>query len=164
MPIPTKLGVDFTEAEIDAMKAAVQTIIDTIDAKVSFNMSSQERQDLSKVGDQRLPYVQKSINEYGIDYPKLNGLAYDHASAELDLKTYDGMFEVLTKLSEATEKAEEMQMVAGHFCYKFMRDQYDNAEKYRTENVTGAQVVYDGLKACFEGQGGTSDNPSPPSP
>lgn len=33
MPIPTKLGVDFTDAELDAMKAAAQVIIDTIVAK-----------------------------------------------------------------------------------------------------------------------------------
>jgi len=159
MSVPTQLGVDFTTAEVDAMKAAAQTIIDTINGKASFNMSNDEREELSKVGDERTPYVLKSVGEYGVDYPHLNGLAYPFANAQLDMDTYGSMFEVLTKLSEAMEKAEEMQMVAGHFAYKFMRDQYDNAKKYKDENVAGAQVVYDGLKGAFEGQG--PQNPSP---
>lgn len=164
MPIPTQLGVDFTDAEIDAMKAGAQAIIDTINGKASFNMSNEERQDLSKVGDDRAPYVLKSVGEYGVDYPHLNGLAYPLANATLDMKTYGGMFEVITKLLEAMEKAEEMQMVAGHFAYLFMRQQYDNAQDNKDLNVTGAQVVYDGLKGAFEDQGGTVDNPTPPTP
>ncbi|MBI1287944.1 MAG: hypothetical protein GC178_10225 [Flavobacteriales bacterium] len=162
MPIPLQLGVEFTAAEVDAMKAAAQTIIDTIEGKVSFNMSNEERASLSTVSDERAPYVLKSVAEYGVDYPNLNGLAYQHDLAAKDLATYGFMFEVLTKLSEATEKVEELQMVAGHFTYKFMRDQYDNAEKYRADNVAGAQVVYDGLKGAFEGQG--PQNPSPSDP
>jgi hypothetical protein len=160
MPIPTQLGVDFTDAEVDAMKAAAQTIIDTINGKASFNMSNDERKDLSKLGDERLPYAQKSIGEYGVDYPHLNGLAYPFANAQLDMNTYGSMFEVLTKLSEALEKAEEMQMVAGHFCYLFMRQQYDNAQDNKDLNVAGAQVVYDGLKGAFEGQGPQNASPS----
>ena len=153
MAIPLQLGVQFTSAEVDAMQAAAQSITNTIMSKISFNMSNDERESLSTVGDERLPYVLKSVSEYGVTYPNLNGQAYPHLLAALDQETYAQMFQVLTVLKEAIEKAEELQMVAGHFCYKFMRDQYDNAEKYRTENVAGAQVVYDGLKGCFEGQG-----------
>jgi len=152
MPIPLQLGVQFTPAEIAAMKAAAQTITNTIISKMDFNMSNEERGSLSKVGDERAPYVLKSIADYGVTYPNLNGQAYTHLMAAMDLGSYGQMFEVLTVLKEAIERTEEMQMVAGHFCYEFMRDQYDNAKKYR-DKVHGAQIVYDGLKGCFEGQG-----------
>ncbi len=74
------------------------------------------------------------------------------------METYRQMFELLTAMAEAKEVATEMQMVAGHFCYKFMNDQYYNAKRYRGDNVGGAQVVYDGLKGCFEGQGPQGDS------
>lgn len=145
------------------MKAGAQVIIDTIVSKIDLNLSKEEREELSKVGDKRLPYVQKSVKEYAVDYPTLNGIGYTLANADKDLDTYGRMFEVLTKLTEATERAQELQMVAGHYSYKFMRDQYDNAERYKDDNVAGAQVVYDGLKDCFEGQGAVV-NPTPPTP
>ncbi|MCF8464755.1 MAG: hypothetical protein K9G41_07935 [Flavobacteriales bacterium] len=49
-------------------------------------------------------------------------------------------------------------MAAGHFAFEFMGDQYYNAKRYLGKNVPGAQIVYDGLKGCFEGQG--SNNPT----
>ena len=158
MPIPTKLGVDFTAAEVDAMKAAAQVIIDTIVAKADINLSNDERKNLSTVGDERVPYVLKSIGEYAVDYPTLNGIGYPLADAAKDMDAYAQMFEVITKVTEATERVVELQMVAGHFAYEFMRDQYANAERYRDRNVAGAQVVYDGLKGAFEGQGPQNDS------
>lgn len=162
MAIPLQLGVVFTPVEIAAMKTAAQTITNMVRSKIIFNMDSKERKDLSKVGDERAPYVLKSISDYGVNYPNLNGQAYPHPMAAVDLNTYGQTHEVLTLMAEATEVVTELQMVAGHFCFKFMRDQYGNAEKYLGENVAGAQVVYDGLKDCFEGQG--TPNPTPPNP
>ena len=71
MAIPTKLGVEFTPAEVDAMKAAAQVIIDTIVAKADINLSNEERKSLSKVSNERMPFVLKSIGEYAVDYPAL---------------------------------------------------------------------------------------------
>jgi len=153
MAIPTEMGVSFTQAEVDSMKASLQSVIDLIRAKKAVNLTNDERQSLSSISDERAPYVLKSISEYGVSYPKLNSMAYDLSKATADLDTFGSLFEVLTTLSEAVEVTEEMQMAAGHFAYKFMRDQYMNAERYRGDNVEGAQVVYDGLKGAFEGQG-----------
>jgi hypothetical protein len=158
MAIPTKLGVEFTPAEVDAMKAAAQVIIDTIVAKADINLSNEERKSLSKVSNERMPFVLKSIGEYAVDYPALNGIGYPLADAAKDMDTFGQMFEVITKVTEATERVVELQMVAGHFAFKFMTDQYDNAERYRDRNVAGAQVVYDGLKGAFEGQGPQNDS------
>ena len=56
------------------------------------------------------------------------------------------------------KKLTEMQMMAGHFAFQFMNDQYHNAKRYLGDDVDGAQVVYDGLKGCFEGQGPQADD------
>lgn len=150
MSVPVVVGVEFTPAEVDAMKAGAQVIIDTIKAKIDLNLSKKEREEVSKTGNIRLPYVQKSIKEYAVDYPGLNGMAYTLANADKDLDTFGQMLGVITKLTEATERAVELQMVVGHLSYKFMRDQFHNAKRYKDDNVEGAQVVYDGLKDCFE--------------
>ncbi len=157
MPVPVKLGLQFTTAEIDAMKAGIQVAIDTIKAKIILNLSTEEREKLSKVDDERLPFVFKSIKEYAVMYPQFNPQAYLFADADNDLSTYGQMDEVMVKLAETNELATELQMVAGHFCFKFMRKQYGIAESNKDENVPGAQVVYDGLKDCFKGQGNFDD-------
>ena len=52
-------------------------------------------------------------------------------------------------------------MVAGHFMFKFATDQYAYAIRYKEDNVTGSQTVYDGLKGLFEGQGNQENTPIP---
>lgn len=144
------------------MKTGLQTVIDIIKSKIDINMSNEERNGLNNVKEERRPYVDRSITDYAVTYPNLNGQAYSAANATRDHEVIiltDGLG---TLLAEATERLTELNMVAGHFCYKFMRDQYANAERYRADNVPGAQVVYDGLKGCFEGQG--PQNPTPPTP
>lgn len=153
MPVPTKLGISFTDAEIDAMKAGIQVVIDTITSKIVLNLSVKEREKLSKVGDERQPYVEKSIHIYGGDYPQFTPMAYNLTDAGADLTTYGQLEGVLSKITESTELATELQMVAGHFAFLFMRKQYGLALDNIDENVPGAQVIVDGLKGAFEGQG-----------
>ena len=168
MPVPTKLGISFTDAEIDAMKAGIQVVIDTIASKITLNLSVKERETLSKVGDERKPFVQKSIGIYGVDYPQFNPLAYKLSDAQSDKTTYQQMEGVISKLKESNELTTELQMVAGHFAFLFMRKQYNNALANVDENVPGAQVIVDGLKGAFEGQGNFSEEDTagetPPTP
>jgi len=159
MSLPTELGVSFTPAEVSTMKAALDSVITIIRSKKTLNLSNTERKSVPKIGNDRLPFAHKSIKTYGVDYPALNGLAYPFSMAAADMETYNALVEVMTKIKETSEVTEEMQMVAGHFCLKFMKDQYHNAKRYLGDNVAGAQVVYDGLKPCFE-QHGSVVNPT----
>lgn len=153
MALPLQLGNPFTPAEEATIDAAMQSIITIMQSKTGFNLSNPERNKLSKVGTDREPYVVRSISDYGPQYPNLNGQAYPLPLATDDLSTYAYAGKMLTGIAQMKELTEELRMVAGHFAYLFMRDQYQNAERYRSHNVAGAQVVYDGLKGCFEGQG-----------
>jgi len=153
MAVPTQLGIIFTPEEEATIDTALQDILTILQSKATFNMSNEERQGLSSVGDERFPYVLRSISNYGVTYPHLNGLAYSHTMADHDLATYGYTSGIEPRLDQITELTTELKQVAGHFCFKFMRQQYKNAEANLAENVAGAQVVYDGLKDCFEGQG-----------
>ena len=161
MPVPTTLDVTITVAEFDAMIDAAKLINNTIKAKIDFNLSNDERQSLSKVGPEREFYVGKSVNDYGVAYPHLNGLSVPHALAVKDADVNSQMNELLTWLKQATERVEELEMLSGHFAFTFMSEQYANAKAYKDKNVEGAQVVYDGLKGCFEGQGPQGGNQEP---
>ena len=163
MPVPLKLGVSFTQVEINAMKAAAQVIIDTVQSKMIINLSTKDREELSKVADKRELYIHRSIQEYAVMYPQFNPLAYPVADATNDLHTFSNLGDVLIKIAEATEITEEMKMVAGHFDFVFMTKQYEMAQTNLDQNVPGAQIVYDGLKGAFEGQGVIKNN-TPPTP
>jgi hypothetical protein len=163
MATPAQYGIPFTPAEEAVIQAAYQSVLTILQSKVNFNMTDEERQGLSKVGMERAPYVLKSINDYAQQFVNLNGQAYPLALASVDLANYGLTSTMLTTLGLLTEITTEIQMVSGHFAFEFMRDQYENAKRYRGNNVAGAQVVYDGLKGCFEGQG--PQNPAtPPQP
>ncbi len=163
MPIPPQFGIPFTPAEQATIQAAFLAVSTILRSKVNFNMTEDERKELSKLGMERTPYVHKSINDYAVQFPNLNGLAYPLPLATIDLANHNYTASMLTSLASITETTTEIQMVSGHFAYEFMRDQYGSAKRYRGNNVAGAQVVYDGLKGCFESQG--RQNPSaPPQP
>ncbi len=163
MATPAQYGIPITPAEETAILAAIQTIRAILLTKVNFNMTNEEKQAFSTMQENRLPYVLKSISDYAVQYPHLNGLAVPVASANIDLSTYGTTGVITTGLKQLSELTQEIQIVAGHFAYKFMLQQYNNAEENLGENVEGAQVVYDGLKGCFEGQG--PQNPAtPPQP
>lgn len=157
MAIPVQYGIAFTPAEETTIITAFQSVLVILQAKANFNMTNEERGELSKVGDERLPYVLKSISDYAVQFPNLNGLAHPIALANIDLSTYGFTGTMTTTMTQLAELTEEIRMVAGHFAYAFMLDQYYNAERYRGDNVAGAQVVYDGLKGCFEGMGPQPD-------
>jgi len=163
MPVPTSLAVEFTPAELNDMKNAAKLINDLIKSKIDMNLSDAERRSLSKVGDQRQPYVSIAIGVYANNFPHLNGQAVPLPDAQKDIAVYGELIELVALSQQAFERTIELQMVAGHYAFEFMRDQYFNAERYKdSASVEGAQVVYDGLKACFEGQG--PQNPPAPTP
>jgi hypothetical protein len=162
MPVPLKLGIQFTPAEITAMQDAAKLISDTINAKILLNLSKDERQSLSKVADERFIYVARSIQEYAAEFPNLNGIGYTVDDVLRDFDTFINLGAMVNLLAEANERVTELQMVAGHFMFEFMTDQYSNAERYKDKNVVGAQTVYDGLKGAFAGQG--PQQPTPPQP
>lgn len=159
MAVPTQLGVSFTPAEISAMEAAAQLINNTIKSKIDFNLSEAERRSLSKVSSEREPFVALSVGTYGVQYPQLNGLSVPFANAQLDATVFGQMKDLESLILQANERVIELKMLAGHYAFQFMRDQYLNAQRYKDSgSVEGSQVVYDGLKDCFEGQG-TQNNP-----
>jgi hypothetical protein len=153
MAIPMQFGIPFTPAEVATIQTSLQSIITIFESKMNFNMSNEERKLISSVGNKREPYIMRSINNYAVQFPNLSGQAYPHSLAAIDLNNYELTNMLASPLARIEELRTEMHMVSGHFAYEFMRDQYDNAKRYRSNNVAGAQVVYDGLKDCFEGQG-----------
>ena len=148
-----QFGIPFTPAEVATIQTSLQSVITILESKMNFNMSNEERKLISSVGNKREPYIMRSINTYAVQFPNLNGQAYPHSLAAIDLNNYELTNRLASPLARIEELRTEMHMVSGHFAYEFMRDQYDNAKRYRSNNVAGAQVVYDGLKDCFEGQG-----------
>lgn len=162
MAVPLNLGISFTPTQLSDMETAAKVVNDTIKAVIDFNLNNDERETLSKMSAERGPYVLKSIGEFSNMFPQLNGLAYSATDAAADLSTYAQLEGILTLLNQSIERATELQMVAGHFCYEFMRDQYANAERYKDHgSVEGAQLVYEGLKDCFAGQGPQGGNSEP---
>lgn len=161
MPIPLKVAVAFTPIEMDAMRDAAKLINNTIKSKIEFNMSTEEREDLNKMKDVRLPYALRGITEFGVNYPHLNGPAYTQADAKLDLDVFGEMMGLESLIEQAMERVVELRMAAGHFAWEFTGDQYANAQRNKDKNVEGAQVVYDAQKGAFEGQGPQGGNVEP---
>ncbi len=117
MSVPNKLGISFTQAEVDAMKAGAKVISDTIEAKIILNLSEEERKNLSKVGIERIPYVALSLNDYAINFPQFNPIAYSLADATKDGDTYFHMGDVLTLLTESPSGHANCKWWRGILCF-----------------------------------------------
>lgn len=157
------MGISFTPAEFTAIKAAAQSVIDLLQAKIILNISNEERKSLSKVGPEREPYVDISIADYAVNIPAFNPVGWPILDATNDATFYGQLQELRTILAQGTESAEEAQMAAGHFAFQFMLGQYAVAKDNVGGNVPGAQTIVDGLEGAFEGMG-YQGPPPPPTP
>jgi hypothetical protein len=149
MALPNKLGISFTTAEMNAMMAGIKAVTDGIRIKMVLNIDKDTRRKLSKVNDGREPYVLKSVKDFAVNFPVFNPIAYPLSDAEKNLDTRNKMTELRYALENALEIVKEMEMVAGHEAFAFMRQQYKAAQHNLSTNITGAQTVVDGLKGAF---------------
>lgn len=159
MPINPNLDVTITGAQRTAINGAIDTILATLAAIGTVNLSPQERQETPTIEQGREPYVKDAINNLAVQFPNFAGLDITAARATNLVDTWSDLGDILSRLAEVEDRITDLSINAKYLTYKFTLDMYNNAEQYRGR-VAGADTIYDALSPMFAGQG-QRVNPTP---
>jgi len=151
-----QLNITLTPAQVAAIGSAIDALIANIPFAV--NLTKTERTSLPNIADERLPFVEKVIDNYAPLNPALvSGFAGTSTEAATDLTLYRQLELPIGRLAGIIEIYKDTQQVAGSEAYTFSREFYDTAQRAAQNNVPGTDAIVDDLGQLFEGQG-----PQPP--
>ena len=152
MPYNPSLNIVLGPTQLDPILADIQTAKDALGAIATVTLSNEESAHLNKVDNSRLPYVQRSVIEFG---PAYTGLV----SARVNTARADNLFEALVSLrniesalQEFQDRVKDLSFNVEELLYTYTTDMYANAKRYQGD-VEGADVVMHYLSEMFEGQG-----------
>ena len=117
------------------------------------SLTPAQRQDLLKMGDKTLAFVQKS-REYARLNPSFVPAFVDMAEFESDAEALDGLAPVHQLLEALALDTDSTLMLAGSNAYAAALVLYNNIKFLARNNQPGAQAAYDDLSQRFPGNGG----------
>lgn len=123
------------------------------------NLSTDQRSELPKLSDGRLPFTEKAIDignqESQIVAPYIS---LDEFKKDIDLFKVMGPFEILA--GKLFELISDTRMAAGTDAYAAARSIYTSAQNAEKNGVPGMKLIVDELGVLFKGQGNTRGNSS----
>jgi hypothetical protein len=152
----TNLSAAITPAQITAIGTAIATIKTNLPFLI--NLTPDERQSLSKMGDDGYAYVTKAI-----DYATNNGTiipsAISVAEGKKDLDLANALRPILQQLASLSESVDDTLMAAGVEAKDFADKFYNLVKVMATTNTAGMDVIAQDLAVFYE-----KANATPPTP
>ena len=137
-----KLSVVLTQAQIDAVKAAINTI--NTNLPMLLGLTLEERKTLPKVDVNNKIFVEDAINAMETN-PSFLPAYFSVAELKKDLTLYQQLDPLLLEINKLAEKIDDTQMLAGSEAYV--------TALAAKAGIQGADTIYELLKARFAGQG-----------
>ena len=149
------LNIIFTPAQLAAIDAALDAL--ELNAPFRVNVPATEKNEEQAMNVKRYPYVQNTINNHAPANANMQPPFIPLADARNDLTLFDQFTPRINRLNSIQESYVDTQWVAGTEAYNYFRKFYAIVEQAKTDNVPGADAIYQDLKRLFEEQG-----PPPP--
>ena len=136
----------------DAQK---QTVLDAAtnlaDATTNFNVviEKEELKSLSKLGDARIPFVEKVV-QYAVSNPEFLPPFGNVAEFNTDFEAFKDIRELVRPLRQILDNMENSMAVCGSEAWDFARNYYKSVQFQARMGVPGAQTIYDDLRPLFE--------------
>lgn len=159
MPIPARMAVRLTEAELRTINDALNVVKTTLLSKITVNLTKEERSGGQSVAEKRLPYVQMTFDDFVTQFSQLQPGYMSFEDANLDYTFMQQLDSIELTLRTLAEILGDQQIAAGILAYQYMREFYLAAQRARERNVPGADTVVDALSPLF-----TQENEAPPAP
>lgn len=157
MALPV-LNITFTALQLTAIDAALTALETSCPFRV--NVPAGEKNEDQAMSVKRYPFVQNTINNHAPANANMQPPFILLADARNDLTLFDQFTPRISRLNSIVESYIDTQWVAGTEAYNYFRKFYAIVEQAKTDNVPGADAVYQDLKRLFEDQG-TPPNPGP---
>ena len=143
-----RLSISITDAQKNDFKKASAELAT---ATKNFNVviGKEELKSLSKLGDIRIPFVEK-IAQYAVSNPEFLQPNADIPEFTKDFKAFTDLREMLRPLRQVLDNLENSRMVSGSEAYNFALDYYKTVQFNAKMGVPGAQAILDDLRPLFE--------------
>jgi hypothetical protein len=138
--IPASVVADISE-NLNAINQALANIL-------LFNLTGQDRLELTKLGDKSLAFVEKSL-EYASNNPTLVPSYLDLPEAKRDLKLSQDLSNILKQVSTLQRAVEDTMMIAGCEAYDAAMVFYGSVKGASRVNVPGSQSIFEDLQKRF---------------
>ena len=156
----TPPAIDDTVAA--ALATAMDAIITDLDVH-NINLTKQDRQKATSVGDNRLPFM---IDYYPNknDYPNLKPGFMNETEAERHWVVAEVLRTIILKADRIAELVSDLKINSEHFAYQYASEGYKVVKNGVEHNVPGADTFHDLLKKHFEQSPSTPEDPTPDPP
>lgn len=163
MPVPV-LSAVIDPAQKAVLDSAFQTIITTLQAVATVNLTPQERQSLQSIDNTRMPYVFRTFDQHVVNFPNLVPSFLDLPEAQKDAKLASDLMAYTLKANQVLELITDMGLLAEHEAYEFFLEFYNTAKRAKDNNVPGADTVFNDLKPLFDQENNSEPDPVTPTP
>ena len=119
-----------------------------------------EIKSLSKLGDIRIPFVEK-VAQYAVSNPEFLPPFADVPEFTTDFKAFTDLREMVRPLRQIIDNLENSMTVSGSEAWDFARNYYKTVQFQARMGVPGAQTILDDLRILFDQKPGTPPVPTP---
>lgn len=145
-----KLSITLTQAQIDAVKGAINTIQQNLPMLIG--LTTEERVALPKINVNNKIFVEDCINAMENNATLLPSY-FNTAELKKDLTLYQQLDPLLMEINKLVEKLDDTQVLAGSEAYITSLAAYRHFEAAANAGIPGTNSIYDKLKERFKGQG-----------
>lgn len=147
-----KINITFTVPQVTAINGDYTDL--NHNAPFLQTLTKPERDSTQDIGNERYPYVQRTMDQHIVNHPNLvsgfNGNAIEANNDWTLIKQLDPMIELA---KEWLQGLVDTRRIAADELYRFFRGVYDMAQQADAAGVAGAKEVVDDLAPLFAAQG-----------
>jgi hypothetical protein len=143
------IAVNIPEADL----AEIRSAIGVLRAKLAPHLHSltpQDRQELPKMGDRTMGFVQKAY-EYGSRHADLVPAYLDFPAFTIDMKAVELLRELSMSLDPLNEALSDSLTLSGSEAYQGALLLYGNVKGAAKAKASGAEAIYNDLSTRFPG-------------
>lgn len=148
-----RISATATAAQIAAVKTALQTIATNLPFLIG--LTNEERITLPKINVANKAFTEDAINAM-VNNPTLLPSYFNVAEMQKDMLLFSQLDELNLLVNQLAEKINDTQLLAGSEAYVSALAAYRNFEAAASAGISGADTIYDALKARFANQGNST--------
>jgi hypothetical protein len=141
------ISVSVAEEDLAEVRSAITVLRDKL-APYLQSLSPQDRQELPKMGDKSVAFVQKAL-----EYCRLNSELVppylDVDEFEQDFQAVLSLRELYQPLAQLVQSLEDSQLLSGSDAYQAALMFYTSIKSAKKSNIAGAQTIYEDLSNRF---------------
>ncbi|HZL10657.1 MAG TPA: hypothetical protein VFC65_11725 [Prolixibacteraceae bacterium] len=142
-----KINLPIPEADIDLVTSKLEEVITVLKPHL-IALTPAERQELPKMSDGTLPFVQKCLS-YCKSNPEFAPAFINFDGLDADMKVYQQLLPIYRLILQLENKLNDTTMQAGAESYVSSLNYYNSVKYAVRSDIPGAKAIYEDLKKRF---------------